>query len=159
VVEHAKFVNAKPVYFPSAEVTKWSNDDYGNGSYRVAVFHDKDGTVTGVANSYILNTDPADGVAIDKACQVKATWNGAVCKGDYGRISFAAPRPAGGGQGARGQGAGGPGAGGPGGGGPGTGGFNLVRRPAGSRPTQPPVVLSRDGKSFSIDGTTNVRAG
>jgi cell migration-inducing and hyaluronan-binding protein len=154
-IERAKFVNAKPVYFPSAEITKWSNDDYGNGSYRVAVFHDKDGTVSGVADSYILNTDAADGVAIDKACHIKPTWNAAVCKGDYGRISFAAPRPAGGaGQGARGQGAGGPGGGGPGAGGLGGGGFAR-----GPRPAQPPVILSRDGKNFTVDGTTNVRAG
>jgi len=146
-VEGAKFINAKPVYFPPME-NKWSNDDYGNGSYKTAVFHDKDGTVSGVANSYILITDAADGVAIDKACQIKPTWNAAVCKGDYGRMSFAAPRPAAG----AGQGAGGPGAGGPG-----TGGVNVVRRAPGT--PQPPVVLSREGKDFTITGTTNVRAG
>ena len=105
-VEKVTFENAKPVYFPPME-NKWSNDDYGNESYKTAVFHDKDGTVSGVANSYILSTDAANGVAIDKACQVKRTWNAAVCKGDYGRMSFAAPRPAAG----AGQGAGGPGAG------------------------------------------------
>jgi cell migration-inducing and hyaluronan-binding protein len=143
-VQHAKFVNAKPVYFPPME-NKWSNDDYGNDSYRTAVFHDKDGTVTGVANSYILITDAANEVAIDKACQIKRTWNAAVCKGDYGRMSFAAPRPpAGAGQGA---------------GGPGGGGFNFVRRPVGTPPAQPPVVLSREGKDFSINGATSVRAG
>jgi hypothetical protein len=154
-VQRAKFVNAKPVYFPPME-NKWSNDDYGNGSYKTAVFHDKDGTVSGVANSYILITDAANGVAVDKACQIKPTWNAAVCKGDYGRMNFAAPRPAAGaGQGAGGPGAGGPGAGGPGAGGPGGGGFAR----GGNRPAQPPVVLSRDGKDFTIDGTTNVRAG
>jgi cell migration-inducing and hyaluronan-binding protein len=141
-VQRAKFVNAKPVYFPPME-NKWSNDDYGNDSYRTAVFHDKDGTVSGVANSYILSTDSANGAAIDKACQIKPTWNAAVCKGDYGRMNFAAPRPAAG----AGQGAGGPG----------TGGF--VRRAAGTPPAQPPVVLSREGKDFTINGATNVRAG
>src|SRR5690606_1030220 len=40
-VEGAKFTNAKPVYFPPLE-QRWSNDDYGNGYYRTAVFHDKD---------------------------------------------------------------------------------------------------------------------
>jgi cell migration-inducing and hyaluronan-binding protein len=34
-----------------------------------------------------------------------------------------------------------------------------VRRPAGSAPAQPPVVLTREGKDFTIEGTTNVRAG
>jgi cell migration-inducing and hyaluronan-binding protein len=148
-VQRAKFVNAKPVYFPPME-NKWSNDDYGNDSYRTAVFHDKDGSVSGVANAYILSTDAASAVAIDKGCQVKPTWNAAVCKGDYGRMSFAVPRPAAAaGQGA-GQRAGGPGTG---------GGLNLVRRPAGSAPAQPPVVLSREGKDFTINGATNVRAG
>ena len=42
--QRAKFVNAKPVYFPPME-HKWSNDDYGNGSYKTAVFHDMDGSV------------------------------------------------------------------------------------------------------------------
>jgi cell migration-inducing and hyaluronan-binding protein len=42
-VQRAQFVNAKPVYFPPME-HKWSNDDYGNGSYRTAVFNDVDGT-------------------------------------------------------------------------------------------------------------------
>ncbi len=144
-IERAKFVNAKPVYYPPME-NKWSNDDYGNDSYKTAVFHDKDGTVSGVANSYILSTDPANSVAIDKACQIKPTWNAAVCKGDYGRMNFAAPRPAAG----AGQGAA-PGAGGPGGG--------FVRRPAGRAPAQPPVVLSRDGKNFSVSGATSVRSG
>src|ERR1700687_727689 len=40
-IQRAKFVNAKPVYFPPMEY-KWSNDDYGSGSYRSSVFHDKE---------------------------------------------------------------------------------------------------------------------
>ena len=55
-VQRAKFINAKPVYFPPMEY-KWSNDDYGNGSYKTAVFHDKDGSVSGVPNSFILIND------------------------------------------------------------------------------------------------------
>ena len=58
IVQRAKFINAKPVYFPPME-NKWSNDDYGNTSYRSAVFHDKDGSVSGVADSYILLNDGA----------------------------------------------------------------------------------------------------
>ena len=63
-VQRAKFINAKPVYFPPME-HKWSNDDYGNGSYKTAVFHDLDGSVNGVPDSYILINDENDGIAID----------------------------------------------------------------------------------------------
>src|SRR6202167_6261661 len=58
-VERAKFINAKPVYFPPME-RKWSNDDYGNGSYKTAVFHDLDGSVDGVPGSFILINDEND---------------------------------------------------------------------------------------------------
>ncbi len=92
-IQRAKFTNAKPVYFPPME-HKWSNDDYGNGAYRTAVFHDVDGSVSGVPNSYILNNDDNDRVAIDDACEIKATWNAAVCKGDFGRFAVVAPGPA-----------------------------------------------------------------
>ena len=107
-VQRAKFINAKPVYFPPME-NKWSNDDYGNGSYKTSVFHDKDGSVTGVPNSYIVNIT---GIDVDEACEVKPTWNAVVCKGDIGRMTV------GGGGGAVGfggfGGGGPPGAGGPG---------------------------------------------
>ncbi|MGZ3255995.1 MAG: G8 domain-containing protein [Croceibacterium sp.] len=165
-VQHAKFINAKPVYFPPME-HKWSNDDYGNGSYKTSVFHDVDGSVTGVADSFILINDENDGLVIDKACEVKPTWNAAVCKGDVGRLAVTAPGgsgfpaipgfggPPGAGP-ARGAAAG-PGAAGPrpaaGPGGPGA----LFGRPAG--PPQPPIVVSRDGKTFTLAGDTNIRAG
>jgi hypothetical protein len=146
-VERAKFVNAKPVYFPPME-RKWGNDDAGSGSYKTAVFHDLDGSVSGVADSYILINDENDEIAIDQACQIKPTWNAAVCKGDVGRLTVAAPGPAaapvpGAGPGGLGAARGGPGA--PGG------------RPAG--PPQPPVVLSRNGKDLTLTGETNIRAG
>ncbi len=89
-VQRAKFVNAKPVYFPPME-SKWTNDDYGNGSYKTSVFHDADGSVTGVPDSYILINDEDDEMAIDDACEVKPTWNAAVCKGDMGRFAVGAP--------------------------------------------------------------------
>src|SRR6188474_2605395 len=85
-VERAKFVNAKPVYFPPMEY-KWSNDDYGSGSYRTSVFHDKDGSVGGVPDSFIVING---GIALDEACEVKPTWNAAVCKGDVGRMTVSA---------------------------------------------------------------------
>jgi cell migration-inducing and hyaluronan-binding protein len=157
-VQRAKFVNAKPVYFPPMEY-KWSNDDYGNGSYRSSVFNDKDGSVSGVPNSYIVING---GIASDEGCEMKPTWNAAVCQGDIGRITIGA-----GAGGGRGAGPGGPaGRGGaPGGapagaGGRGRGvvvGARLGR--LGGAPAQPLAVLSRNGKEFPVAGATNVRAG
>jgi cell migration-inducing and hyaluronan-binding protein len=149
-IERAKFVNAKPVYFPPLE-HKWSNDDYGNGSYKTAVFHDVDGSVSGVKDSYVLINDDSDGIAIDKACEIKPTWNAAVCKGDYGRLAVGAPGPAtppapGAGPGGLAAGRGGP-------------GVPVVRRGGPGGPPQPPVVLSRNGKEFNLAGETNIRAG
>src|SRR5579862_9675533 len=95
-VERAKFINAKPVYFPPME-SKWTNDDYGNGSYKTSVFHDVDGSVSGVPDSYILINDADDAIAIDDACEIKPTWNAAVCKGDVGRFAVGAPGDGGGG--------------------------------------------------------------
>jgi cell migration-inducing and hyaluronan-binding protein len=177
IVQGAKFVNAKPVYFPPMEF-KWSNDDYGNGSYQTSVFNDKDGSVSGVPNSYILINDANDGIAIDDACEIKPTWNAAVCKGDVGRMTVGAPA-GGGGRGGRGAGAGpgggrggapavaGPGgrggaavAGGPGAGRGGLGGLVGPRNGVlGARaPAGPPVILSRNGKDLRVTGETNVRA-
>jgi hypothetical protein len=182
-VQRAKFINAKPVYFPPMEY-KWSNDDYGSGSYRSSVFHDKDGSVGGVPNSFIVING---GIALDDACEVKPTWNAAVCKGDVGRMTVGA-----GGGGGRGAG---PGAGAPGGapgGAPAGGGARgaapavpgaVAQRgaapapgaaPAGAggrgpvvgarigrigEPAQPLAVLSLNGKDFPATGATNVRAG
>jgi cell migration-inducing and hyaluronan-binding protein len=162
-VQRAKFINAKPVYFPPME-QKWSNDDYGNGSYQTAVFNDKDGSVSGVPNSHILINDTNDGIAIDEACEIKPTWNAAVCKGDVGRMTVGGA----GGGGGRGAGAG-PGgrggaaaSGGPGAGRGGTGGGNARARVGflgAAAPAGPPVVLSRNGKDFPVTAETNVRAG
>jgi cell migration-inducing and hyaluronan-binding protein len=157
-IQRAKFINAKPVYFPPMEY-KWSNDDYGNGSYRTSVFNDKDGSVSGVPNSYVVING---GIASDEGCEVKPTWNAAVCKGDIGRMTVGA-----GGGGGRGAGPGGPAGrgGGPGAapagaGGRGRGivvGARLGR--LGGAPAQPLAVLSRNGKEFPVSGATNVRAG
>jgi cell migration-inducing and hyaluronan-binding protein len=158
-IQRAKFVNAKPVYFPPME-RKWSNDDYGNGSYQTSVFHDKDGSVSGVPNSYILINDANDAIAIDEACEIKPTWNAAVCKGDVGRMTVGG-RAAGAG---RGRGAA-PAAAAPGGGaGAGRGGAGVVVGPrvgflGAAAPAGPPVVISRNGKEFSVTAETNVRAG
>ena len=174
-VEHVKFVNAKPVYFPPME-RKWGNDNGGSTAYKTAVIRDKDGSFGGGPNSYVLINDGVnDSIAADAgACEIKPTWNAAVCKGDVGRLNVGGP---GGGRGAGagfGGGRGGapagaaPGAGpgvgrGPGGGqggavagGPGAGGRGGFGGAGG--PAQPPVVLSRNGKEYNVTGT-NVRAG
>jgi hypothetical protein len=189
-VQHAKFVNAKPVYFPPME-NKWTNDDYGNGSYKTAVFHDVDGSVSGVPDSYILINDENDGMAIDDTCEIRPAWNAAVCKGDVGRLAVVGPDGSGGAPGIPGFG-GAPGAGpartapaGPGPGaypaagapaGPGPGAYPAAGAPAGpapaagrggpgavfgrpSGPPQPPVIVSRNGKEFTLTAETNIRAG
>jgi hypothetical protein len=178
-IEGAKFVNAKPVYFPPME-RKWGNDNLNGVAWKASVIHDKDGSVGGVPNSYILLNDGVyDSIATDtSACEIKPTWNAAVCKGDIGRLSFGGPggAPVGGGRGANlygaaapvgGAGPGaaaaagasgaaagprGPAAGGaPGPGAPGAGGAN---RP----PPPPPVVLTRNGREYTFN-SGNVRAG
>jgi hypothetical protein len=184
-VQRSKFVNAKPVYFPPID-NRWSNDDYGNTVYKTSVFNDKDGTITGVPNSYIVN---ATGIDADEACEAKPTWNAYVCTGDIGRMNVGGGGGAlgfgfgGGGGGAPGAGGGAPGGGGPGAGparaaapgpgaaGPGAGAPRPPPQPVvfaiapgggrirGTPPPSVPVVLSRNGKEFTANGETNVRAG
>jgi hypothetical protein len=150
-IERAKFINAKPVYFPPME-RKWGNDNLNGVAWKAAAIHDKDGSVGGVPNSYILLNDGVnDAIATDaQACEIKPTWNAAVCKGDIGRLSFG-----GGGGGPRGGGAG-PGAAPARGGAAGPGG--APARGAGGAPAQPPVVLSRNGREYTFN-SGNVRAG
>jgi cell migration-inducing and hyaluronan-binding protein len=172
-IERAKFTDAKPVYFPPME-RKWGNDNLNGVAWKAAVFHDKDGSVGGIPDSYILLNDGVyDSIATDtEACEIKPAWNAAVCKGDIGRLSFGGPggAPVGGGRGAGPAGAGGavPGAAGPqaaaGPGGPAPGGAagpGALGAPAGGAgrpPPQPPVVLSRNGREYSFN-SGNVRAG
>src|SRR5215470_2013477 len=106
-VEGLKFENAKPVYFPPQQDRRWSfSGEFGRFSgWNGAVFHDIDGSVGGVPNSYIVIDN---GIADDpQNCQIKPDWNAAVCKGDMGRMQIGA-----GGAGGRGGpgAAGGPGA-------------------------------------------------
>ncbi len=161
-IERAKFINAKPVYFPPME-RKWGNDNLNGVAWKASAIHDLDGSVGGVPNSYILlNDGPNDSIATDaKACEIKPAWNAAVCKGDVGRLSFGG----GGGPGGRGAGPGragaGPGAA-PGRAGAGApGAVAPITVGAGGRagaPAQPPVVLSRNGREYSFN-SGNVRAG
>ena len=151
-VTKAKYINAKPVYFPKID-PRWDSDNRSGSAYRTAAIHDLDGSTTGIPDSYALIHDGEnDGVATDGTCVIHPTWNAAVCKGDIGRIQFGIRRP-----------------------GP-TSGAGLAlkdvalraaapARPAGPPPgrtaaPQQPIVLSRNGKDFKItaNGST-VRAG
>ena len=83
-VEGAKFINSKPVDFPPV-VRRWSSDFGRSNDWRNAAIHDKDGSVSGVANSYIVLDN---GIADDEqACQIKPDWHAAVCRGDFGHFS------------------------------------------------------------------------
>ena len=180
-IARAKFVNAKPVYFPPME-RKWGNDNLNGVAWKASAIHDKDGSVGGIPNSYILIHDGVwDSIATDaQACEIKPTWNAAVCKGDVGRLTFggAGGPPRGGGPcsgaGCLGAGAG-PGAAvpsaaaaGPGAvpagvgaavaGGRGGTGARGGRGGRGGAAAQPPVVLSRNGREYTHTAS-NVRAG
>jgi cell migration-inducing and hyaluronan-binding protein len=159
-IQNAKFTNAKPVYFPPLE-RKWGNDDAGSGSYKTAVFHDLDGSVTGVPDSFVLNNDQNDEIAIDQACEIKPAWNAAVCKGDVGRLAVGAPGPVAPPVPGTPRGLGGPPGAGPAGGAAAGPGALAAARVAAARsgPPQPPIVLSRNGKEFTLTGETNIRAG
>jgi hypothetical protein len=183
--ENVEFVNAKPVYFPPMD-PRWGNDNGSSVAWKTAVIRDKDGSIGGIPDSYILINDGVnDSIAADtEACDIKPTWNAAVCRGDVGRLSIGNAGGGGGrggfrGFGARGggaPGAGGPGpgaaprAGGPAAGGPagrggapgagapaGRGGFGGFGGFGGGAPAEP-VILSRNGKDYELTAT-DIRAG
>jgi hypothetical protein len=150
-VKGAKFVNAKPVYFPKID-PRFDSDNRGAVAYRTAAIHDLDGSTTGIPDSYVLIHDGEnDSVATDNTCKIKPTWNAAVCKGDIGRIQFSARRP-----------------------GP-TRGADLALKDVALRSAAPapvrataltppapakPITLSRNGKDFKITANqSTVRAG
>ena len=131
------------MYFPPID-NRWSNDDYGNTAYLSSVFNDRDGTITGIPDSYISNIT---GMDVDDACEVRPTWNAVVCTGDVGRMNV------GGGGGALGFSFGG---------GPPPTEFEIAPgggRIRGTPPRSVPVVLSRNGNEFTANGARNVRAG
>src|SRR5688500_4207524 len=139
-VQRSTFIKAKPVYFPPMEGNnRWSNDDWGNTSYGNTVFNDKDGTITGVPDSYIINT--MSGVDLIENCEVRPTWNAAVCTGDIGRMNVGGGGITGGGRPA-----------------------TFAIAPGGGRirgPLAPPgpTLVTRNGKEVVTNGETNVRAG
>src|SRR6185503_2151606 len=148
--------NAKPVYFPSMENNrKWASDNGGSTSYKTAAYRDKDGSLGFGPNSFVIIHDGVnDSIAVDaEACEIKPTWNAAVCKGDIGRLTFGGGGGGGFG-GARGAGPARGGAAGPGA----AAGAGAPGGRGAAAPAQPPVVLSRNGKEYTVTGT-NVRAG
>jgi hypothetical protein len=83
-IEGAKFVNSKPVSFPPY-VRRWASDLGRANAWRGAAIHDRDGSVGGVPNSYIVLDN---GIASDdQACDIKPEWGAAVCRGDFGHFA------------------------------------------------------------------------
>jgi cell migration-inducing and hyaluronan-binding protein len=116
---------------------KWGNDNNaGSMAYKTAVFKDRDGSLGLAASSYVVIHDGVnDSIAVDKdACEIKATWNAALCKGDVGRMSFVNGRGL---------------------------GFGGLNSGGGAAETNlPPVMLSRKGvKPINVSVGTNVRSG
>jgi cell migration-inducing and hyaluronan-binding protein len=158
--------NAQPVSFPPVE-DRWSSDDGSNAAYLSAAFHDRDGSISGIPDSYIVLDN---GIAADAdSCEIKPSWNAAICTGDMGRLSIGAVG-GGGGRGGFGRGGGGAGPGGaapaagrggpPGGGAPGGrggpgGGFGGF----GGGAAAEPVLLSRKGRQFEYPGQATLGSG
>src|SRR5687767_15060518 len=87
-ISGAKFVNAKPVYFPKID-SRFDNDNRGGVGYRTLSIHDLDGSVTGIPDSHIMLHDGEnDSVVTDDSCAIHPTWNASVCKGDVGRLNL-----------------------------------------------------------------------
>ena len=153
-VTKAKYINAKPVYFPKID-PRFDGDNRTASAYRTAAIHDLDGSTTGIPDSYaLINDGENDSVATDDTCEIHPTWNASVCKGDIGRIQFAIRRP------------------GPGGGplgdvalrsaAPGRAAApqRAAAVPAPAAAPQAPITLSRNGKDFKITANqSTVRAG
>src|SRR6187399_646555 len=161
-ISGAKFVNAKPVYFPKFDA-RFDNDNRGGNAYRTLSFRDLDGSVTGIPDSHVMLHDGEnDSIVTDDTCKIEPTWNASVCKGDIGRLNLTD---------ARGElpravnlesrtarfallaGIGGIGANDP-----------LVQSQRAAlfsrRPPQAPIALVRDGKEFKAPGDqSTVKAG
>src|SRR5690606_23425719 len=84
-VEGLTFENAKPVSFPPMQ-RRWASDYGRSAAYKSAAFHDLDGSVTGIPDSYVVIDN---GIAADEeSCEMKASWNAAICTGDMGRLGI-----------------------------------------------------------------------
>ncbi len=155
-VKSAKYINAKPVYFPKID-SRFDSDNRSGSAYRTAAIHDLDGSTTGIPDSYVLlNDGENDSVATDDTCKIQPTWNASVCAGDIGRIQFSIRR----GGAARGLGlalkdvalrSAGPGR---------AAGPARAAGPGRAAGAEKPITLSRNGKDFKITANqSTVRAG
>ncbi len=89
-VEGLTFVNAQPVSFPPI-TRRWASDFGGRAAYRSAAFHDRDGSVSGTPGAYIVIDN---GIAShEDACEMRASWNAAICTGDMGRFHISGDFP------------------------------------------------------------------
>ncbi len=91
-VEGARFVNAKPVYFPNID-PRFDNDNRGGAGYRTLSIYDIDGSVTGIPDAHVLLHDGENNsVVTDESCQIRPSWNASVCTGDIGRLNLSTDR-------------------------------------------------------------------
>jgi cell migration-inducing and hyaluronan-binding protein len=165
-IEKVTFENAKPVYFPPTERRWQFTGEFGSFSgWNGAVIHDKDGSATGIPNSYIVIDN---GIAFDdRRCELKPSWGAAVCTGDMGRMGISANLPGGGRGGGAAAGAGATkgapvpaaGAGAAKGGPAGPGATKGVPGGFGGRGAVNPVVLVRGGRRVNLTGPITVLAG
>src|SRR5688500_17066005 len=161
-VKGAKFVNAKPAYFPKID-PRFDSDNRGAVSYRTLAINDLDGTTTGIPGSYpLLHAGDKDSLATVDSCPMHSTSTAPVRAGSIGRTQFAVGRAGP----TRGAGlalkdvavrstaparAGGPAPGaaaGRGAGAPRAGGAGPGARAGGAGGAAQPIVLSRNGKDF-----------
>ncbi len=85
-VKGIEFDNAKPVSFPPLQ-RRWASDWGRSAAYKSAAFRDEDGSVSGVPGATIVIDN---GIAShEDACDIKQSWNAAICTGDMGRLSIA----------------------------------------------------------------------
>jgi cell migration-inducing and hyaluronan-binding protein len=165
-IEKVTFENAKPVYFPPTERRWQFTGEFGSFSgWNGAVIHDKDGSASGIPNSYIVMDN---GIAFDdRRCELKPSWGAAVCTGDMGRMGISANLPGGGRGGGAAAGAGATkaapvpaaGAGAAKGGPAGPGATKGVQGGFGGRGAVNPVVLVRGGRRVNLTGPITVLAG
>jgi cell migration-inducing and hyaluronan-binding protein len=133
-IENVTFENAKPVYYPPME-RRWGNDNNsGSTAYKTAVFRDRDGSLgLGTGSFVVIHDGVHNSIAVDSdACEIKPSWNAALCEGDVGRMSFVNGRGL---------------------------GFGAISGGFGAEDDLPPVILSREGSEISIPVGTNVRSG
>jgi cell migration-inducing and hyaluronan-binding protein len=80
------FENAKPVSFPPMQ-RRWASDWGRSAAYKSSAFKDLDGSVSGIPGAYIVIDN---GIAAhEDTCEMKPSWNAAVCVGDMGRFTIA----------------------------------------------------------------------